>query len=124
MLWCCAVLLRCGCIATTSLARGCQMSGGVVAGVPLEDDGGCATETGELAVFGDAEIGSGACEHGGGHFFLDDGAEAGPGGGEVAGDENDLRCERGGDETQAAAEMDCLAGNGFDGGGIAFFGEA
>src|SRR5258708_4532981 len=100
------------------------MGGGVIAGVPLQDDGGCATETGELAVFGDAEIGRSACEHGAGHLFLDDGAEARPGGGEVAGDENDFRRERCGDETQAAAEVSCLLGDGSDCGGIAFFGEA
>jgi hypothetical protein len=82
-----------GCVAAASLPRGGQMSGGVVAGVPLQDDGGCATQTGEFAVFGDAELWCGASEHGGGHLFLDDGAEASPGGGQIAGDQNDLRGE-------------------------------
>ena len=76
--------------ATASFARGGQMGGGVVAGVSLQDDRGCATESGEFAVFGDAEFGRRAGEHGAFHLLLDDGAEAGPGGGEVAGDENDL----------------------------------
>src|SRR5216684_4875899 len=100
------------------------MGRGVVAGVALQDDRGCPTETGELPVFGDAELWRGAGEHGALHLFLDDGAEACPGGGEVAGDENDLGGERCGDETEAAAEVGCLAGDGGDGGGVAFFGEA
>src|SRR6266851_1442834 len=100
------------------------MGRGVVAGVSLQDDRGRATETGEFAVLGDAEVWRSACEHRVGHLFLDDGAKAGPGGGEVAGDENDFRGERGGDETQAATEVGCLAGDGGDGGGVAFFGEA
>jgi len=113
-----------GCVAAASLAGGGQMSGGVVAGVPLQDDRGCATETGELAVFGDAEIWRSACEHGAGHLFLNDRTEARPGGGEVAGDENDLRRQRCGDEPEAAAEVSCLPGDGGDGGGVALFCEA
>src|SRR5271163_1284534 len=70
------------CLTAASLARGGQVSGGVIAGVPLEDDGGCATQTGELAVLGDAELRGGACEHGAAHLLLDDWAEACPGGGE------------------------------------------
>jgi hypothetical protein len=100
------------------------VGGGVIAGVPLQNDGGCATETGEFPVLGDAKVGRSACEHGGGHLFLDDGTEACPGGGEIAGDENDLGRERCGDETKAATEVSCLAGDGGDGGSIAFFGEA
>src|SRR5438105_4246984 len=100
------------------------MSGGVVAGVPLQDDRCCATKTGEFTVLGDAEFGGSAGEHGGSHFFLDDWTEARPGGGEVAGDEYDLRRERGGDETETPTEMHCLTGDGGDCGGVAFFRKA
>ena len=100
------------------------MGGGVVAGVPLQDDRGCAAKAGEFTVLGDAEFWGSAREHGVGHLFLDDWAEAGPGGCEIAGDENDLRRERSGDETQAAAEVGCLTGDGGDCGGVAFFRKA
>ena len=59
-----------------------------------------------------------------GHLFLDDRTEASPGSGEIAGDENDFGRERCGDETEAAAELRRLAGDGVDGGGVALFGEA
>src|SRR5216684_1493725 len=100
------------------------MGRGVVAGVALQDDRGCPTETGELPVFGDAELWRGAGEHGALHLFLDDRAEACPGGGEVAGDENDLGRQSCGDETKTAAEMSRLSGYGGDRGRIAFFGQA
>src|SRR5271163_3104947 len=119
----CACLFDGGRTATASFARGGQMGGRVVAGVALKDDRGRATESGELAVFGDTECGRRAGEHGALHLLLDDGAEAGPGGGEVAGDENDLGSEGCGDETKTTAEMGRLAGDGGDCGWIAFFGQ-
>ena len=97
------------------------MSGGVVAGVPLQNDGGGAAKTGELAILRDAEIWSRASQHRAGHLFLNDGAETRPGGGEVAGDENNLGRERRCDETEAAAKMSCLASDGSDRVGVAFF---
>ncbi len=111
-------------IASASFARGGEVGGGVVAGVSLQDHGGGAAESGELSVLGDAELWRGAGEHGGGHLLLDDRTKARPRGGEVAGDENDLRRERCGDETKAAAELYCLAADGVDRLGVAFFGEA
>ena len=43
------------------------MGGGVIAGVPLQDDRGCAPETGEFTILGDTEIWRSAREHGAGY---------------------------------------------------------
>ena len=63
--------LAAGCTAAARLPSG-RCGGGVVAGVTLQDDGGRTTQTGELAVFGDAELGRLSGQHRGCHLLLDD----------------------------------------------------
>src|ERR1700679_2468009 len=119
-----AVLFGGRCFAPASFVRRGQVRRSMVAGVSLKDDGGSSTETGEFAILGDAELGRSPGEHGGRHLFLNDGAEARPRGGQVAGDKDDFGRERRGDEAQAAAEVGCLLADGGDGIRIALFGEA
>jgi hypothetical protein len=91
----------------------------VVAGVALENDGGCAEEVGELAVNGAGDPGAFATEETSGALADEDGFGDGPGLGEVAGEEDDFGRERGGDHAEATTDGGGLELDGGAGGCVA-----